>query len=141
VGVRYQDGRMQILRDVLDYDESTTDNRAGFAQSWRDSEHLTWSSGLEAPGCACCLPILGAASGCAQPILTCELDLAHCDSNKIWYVGASAGAQRRVKMYEWTHKHRLQQYWSSPRQGYAPRGYLRTLVRALSTTSSSIISN
>ena len=38
-------------------------------------------------------------------------------------------------MHEWTHKHRLQQYWSSPPQGYAPRGCLRTLARAPSMTS------
>jgi hypothetical protein len=33
-------------------------------------------------------------------------------------------------MHEWTHKHRLQQYWSSPPQGYAPLGCRRTLARA-----------
>ena len=26
-------------------------------------------------------------------------------------------------MCEWTHKHRLQQYWSSPPRGRASRGY------------------
>src|ERR1700745_1892402 len=53
----------------------------------------------------------------------------------------SCGAEASQNVRVDAHKHRLQQYWSSPPQGYAPRGCLRTLARALSTTSSSIISN
>src|SRR5215467_11912676 len=32
-------------------------------------------------------------------------------------------------MARWTHKHRLQRYWSSPPRGRAPRGCLHTLAR------------
>jgi hypothetical protein len=58
-----------------------------------------------------------------------------------WHPGTPVRECRRVKMYEWTHKHRLQRYWSSRARGRAPHGCLGTHARVRSMTSSSIRSN
>jgi hypothetical protein len=58
-----------------------------------------------------------------------------------WHHRTPDRERRQVKMYEWTHEHRLQQYWSSLLRGHAPRGCLPTLARALSMILSSIRSN
>jgi tetratricopeptide (TPR) repeat protein len=49
--------------------------------------------------------------------------------------------RRRVKMYKWTRKHRLQRYWSSLLRGHVARGCPSTHARALSMILSSIRSN
>jgi hypothetical protein len=58
-----------------------------------------------------------------------------------WHHCTPDRERRRVKMYKWTHKHRLQRYWSSLLRGYAARGCPGTHARAVSMILSSIRSN